>query len=451
MMRGTLALLTFLLWAAVSPASHGQAGDSRLAARPAAASARVGPAIASDDSVPVAVPEPGESAVRFYRGDNALWCIRRAWELFVPGLLLFSGWSARMRDRAERITRSWFIALAIYVLAFLAVRYVLDLPLNWYQGFYRLHAYRLSNQSFGRWLGQSFKQGLVEAAGGVAFLWIPYWLMRRSPRRWWLQAWIAATVASVLVVFITPVWIDPLFNRFGPMTDKSLEADILDLAERADVEGSRVYEVDKSADTRFVNAYVTGFLGTKRIVLWDTLIAKLDRRELLTVAGHELGHYVLGHVMQGTLLGSALALIGLYLLHRISGPCVRICRHRFGFDRLSDMASLPLILLFLSAGQLAVDPLILAVSRHMEHEADRFALEITRDNQAFARAEVKLASENLGVPRPGSLYRLWRASHPSVAERIEFANRYRPWAQGGVGKYDRLFAPRPAVPGNRGR
>src|SRR5205814_10435789 len=124
------------------------------------------------------------------------------------------------------------------------------------------------------------------------------------------------------MVFITPVWIDPLFNKFSPLKDKTLEAEIVALAERAGIKESRVYEVEKSADTKAVNAYVTGFMGTKRIVLWDTIIAKLDRRELSTVMGHEIGHYVLRHVSQGISLSSALTFLGRYLFYRVSGRVI---------------------------------------------------------------------------------------------------------------------------------
>jgi Zn-dependent protease with chaperone function len=146
-------------------------------------------------------------------------------------------------------------------------------------------------------------------------------------------------------------------------------------------------------------------------------------------------------VLQGILLSSALTFLGLYLLYRVSGRLIGRFKARFGFDRLSDMASWPLILLIFTIGNLALDPFILAFSRHLEHEADRFALEITRDNHADATASVKLQIQNLSVPRPGLIYTLWRATHPPVGERIDFANTYKPWMKGEGLKYEHLFEP----------
>jgi Zn-dependent protease with chaperone function len=435
--RASLALvLTVLFFVAglTGAPANGPQAQQRAPADP-------GVVFPSDDSAPVPVPAPSETAIRFYRSGNVLWCLRTLWELGLPAVILLSGFSARLRDWAGRAGRTWFFALVIYVVAFTVLKYVLEFPLDCYQGFFRQHAYGLSNQSFGRWLGNSLKRLGVETGLGASFLWIPYWLMRRSPRRWWLYTWMATTAATVFMAFLTPILIDPLFNQFSPLKDKALEADVLALAQRAGIEGSRVYEVAKSADTKALNAYVTGFMGTKRIVLWDTLIAKLDRRELMTVLGHEIGHYVLRHVLQGILFSAVLTWLGLYVFYRVSGRLIGRFKALFGFEGVSDIASWPLILVCFTAADLALSPPILAFSRHLEHEADRFALEITRDNHADATASVKFQSQNLGVPRPGLFYTLWRASHPSVGERIDFANGYRPWANGGRSKYEDLFKP----------
>jgi STE24 endopeptidase len=140
-----------------------------------------------------------------------------------------------------------------------------------------------------------------------------------------------------------------------------------------------------------------------------------------------MGHYVLGHVVRSILMSSIVTFAGLFLVDRLGRWLVRRYPDRLGFDNLADVASVPLMMMLLEVAFLVLSPLALAYSRHQEHEADRYALKLTKTNHSAATAHVKLQSENLGNPRPGLLYTIFRASHPSVAERIDFANSYRPW------------------------
>lgn len=387
----------------------------------------------------VAVPEPSEKALSYFRSGNVLWAVDNLWNLAVLALLLWTGFSARLRDLGQRVGRNRFFTAVIYGVLFTLVTFVLGLPLAWYEGFVREHAYGLSSQTATKW----WSDQLISLAIGCVFLaatlWFPYWLLRKSPRRWWLWTGLASIPLLAFILFVTPIWIEPLFNKFGPMKDKVLERQILDLAGRAGIEGSRVYEVAKSEDTKTVNAYVTGIGDTKRIVLWDTILAKLEDREILLVMGHEMGHYVLNHVPQLIALGSVVVLFGLWVVHRLAGGLIARYQGRFGFSELADVASVPLMALLFSLVSLLLSPVLLAVSRHDEHESDRFGLEITRDNHACATAFVKLQKENLSVPRPGLLYKLWRASHPPLGERIDFCNEYRPWEKGEPLRYEELI------------
>lgn len=372
----------------------------------------------------VAVPEPSALAVRYYRSGNALWAVSTALSLLIPAALLFTGVSARLKNLARRVGRRWILMVALYAVLFTLVMAILSLPLSYYQDFLRQHAYGLSNQSPGRWMGEWLKGVAVSAVGLSLVLWIPYLLLRRSPKRWWLYAGLATIPIATLVLVVTPIWVDPLFNDFGPMKDKALETRILSLAQRAGIEGSRVYEVDKSLDTKMVNAYVTGLGSTKRIVLWDTILARLEPDQVLFVTAHEMGHFVLGHTLIFILGATTLITVSLYLVHRVAGRLIARFSRRFGFDQLSDVASFPLLVLLGSMVSLALIPALLALSRYQEHEADRFALEITRNNHAAATTFVRLQEENLSVPRPGPVYMFWRGSHPSLGDRIDFANRY---------------------------
>jgi Zn-dependent protease with chaperone function len=388
---------------------------------------------------PVPVPEPSEKAMRYYRSGNVLWWVNLLWSLLIPALFLWTGLSARIRDWGNKIGRRWFFALAAYLVIFSLINYVLDFPLSYYQGFVRQHAYELSNQTFSKWFGDSLKGLMVGIIIAVLFVWFPYLLLRRSRRRWWLYTGIAVVPFLFFINMIAPIWIAPLFNEFGPMKDKELEARILSLAERAGIEDSRVFEVDKSVDTEAVNAYVSGFLDTKRIVLWDTIIAKLETDELLYAMGHEMGHYVLRHIVILTFFISGVILLGLYLIYRVSGNLIRRFEHRFGFGELADFASIPLLILLFNLFFFLLAPLVLSVSRHYEHEADRFGLELTRDNYSAAMAFVKLQQENLGNPRPGPFYRIWRAGHPVLGDRIDFCNSYKPWKSGEPMRYADRF------------
>ncbi len=396
-------------------------------------------AIGPDASAPVAVPEPDAKTLAYYRGGNVLWVVGTLLGLAIPCLVLVSGLSVRMRSAASLLCKRWTGVVASYVAMYSLLSWLVERPLAWYAGFVRPHAYGLSNQSPGKWLTDSLIDLGVSSGLGIAFALMVYAWIRNSPRRWWLGVTACLAPFLFVVFFVQPLWIAPLYNDFGPMQDLALERKILALAERSGIEGGRVFEVAKSVDTKTVNAYVTGFLSSKRIVLWDTLLARLEEPEVLFVMGHEMGHYVLNHVVMGILVYTLMTGAGLFAIQLVAPRLIARYRERFGFDRLSDVASLPLLLLLLQLGSLVAMPAALAFSRHMEHEADRFGLELLQDNRAAALAFVNLQQQNLSHPRPGPLFVWWRASHPTLGDRIDFANAYRPWQTGDPLRYaDRM-------------
>ncbi len=373
------------------------------------------------------VPEPTALAVRYHQTGDYLWMFARFWDVAVPLALLLTGASARLRGFSRKIGRGWFGTIGVYVVLFLLVIYLAELPLKFYSGYLRQHAYGLSRQTLGKWFGDSLKTLAVDMIGGFCFAWVPFLILRRYPRWWWLIVSALMMPFMAFVAMVSPVWIDPLFNEFGPMHNQALERKILALAERAGISGSRVFEVNKSVDTKTANAYVTGLGSTKRIVLWDTLLADLDDHEVLAVMGHEMGHYVLNHVARGILLSSLLVVAGLFWTDRAGRWVIKRYGGRLGFDSLADIAAAPLLLLLIGVSATVLGPVALAYSRQIEHEADRFALDLTRMNHAAAHAFATLQRDNLGIPRPSLVYRIWRASHPSMADRIEFCNNYHPW------------------------
>ena len=375
-LRLAVALLaTGLLVAGEWRAKGQNTGDREPADAQAVSS---GPA--AGELEPVEVPQPSEKALRYYHSGMRIWAFNVFWALLVPAVIAFSGLSARLRNLAQRIGRWWFFTVGLYVILYLGLVFLIDLPLDYFEGFVRQHAYGLSNQTFAKWLGDAFLELGVGMAAGFAFAWIPYLLLARAPRRWWLYTAALSVPFLFMTVMIKPIWIDPLFNDFGPMKNKAIERSILDLAQRAGIENSRVFEVDKSVDTKAVNAYVTGVLGTKRIVLWDTLISRLGEKELLFVMAHEMGHYVLGHVVRSILLSALVTLIGLYLVDRIGRWIISRYAHLLRFSE-----SIRHCVRSLAPGAAPAQQPVPGSGRDVrtaatqEHEADHFALDLTHD------------------------------------------------------------------------
>lgn len=395
--------------------------------------------IQTPECAQVAVPEATELAMRYYKSGNLLWIVQLVWSLAIPALFLFSGFTGKLAAYAERWGRRWFFTIAVYLVLFTLLYQLLSLPLDFYADYIRPHAYGLSMQTFGRWLENYGKGALVTLISAVAFVWIFYLLLKKSPRRWWLYGSLVSSGIVFLLTFVQPIWIDPLFNKFEPMKDKQLEKQILALAARAGIEHGRVFEVDKSQDTKMLNAYVVGIGSTNRIVLWDTTVQQLKPDEILFVMGHEMGHYVLDHIWWYMLFTTALSFLVFYLIYKVANFLLRRYQKRFGFKHLYNIASLPLFLLLLGISFLLSTPVLNCISRYMEREADRFGLEITQKNRAAGEAFIVLQQKNLGNPRPGMFYKIWRSSHPPLGERIDFANSYCPWKQKGPLKYEKHF------------
>jgi STE24 endopeptidase len=388
---------------------------------------------------PVAVPVPSAKALRHDYTGNIIWAAETAWGFILPLIFLFTGLSVVIRNWSARLSKKKFLLIFAYMVFYSVILFIINLPIDYYTDFLRPHNYGLSDQTFTKWIGDNFKALGVGIIFGGLVINVLYWVLRKSPKRWWLYFGLLNIPITFFALLITPVFIEPLFNDFGPMKNKALETKILAQAERAGIEGGKVYEVNKSVDTKTLNAYVNGLGSTKRIVLWDNTIKQLSEQELLFVLGHEMGHYVLHHVVKQVLCLSLLTILLLFLAYKSSGWFLIRFGSKVGFNELSDIASLPLIMLILSLYSFILSPATNTLSRHFEHEADIFGLEITKNNHAAATAFVKLQQENLANPRPNPVIRFFRADHPPLGERIDFANTYKPWKTGEKMQFEECF------------
>ena len=355
-------------------------------------------------------------------------------------LFLFTGLSARMRDIAYARFKGRYGRILVYFVLFTLASFMVEFPLSWYSGFALEHQFGLSNQTFAAWLGDQGKDLLVSLffLGAVGLVSLAYMAIEKSPRHWWLWVGLGTIPVIVIGVLITPLVIDPLYNKFVPLRDQSLKEKILALAAKAEIPGRNVYQVDKSKQTKKYNAYVTGFGASQRIVLWDTTLKGMKEDEILFVMGHEMGHYKLKHIWKGIAFASILSLVLLYFSWVLMNWAVRRFGDRWRFQQLHDIASLPLLSLTLSIVSLIVQPATNTFDRSIEHEADVFGLEVTQLNDAAARAFIKLGSQNKSNPEPSALIKFFEYTHPPLIERIRFATGYKPWEEG---KPNRAFKP----------
>jgi Zn-dependent protease with chaperone function len=420
-----------------------------LAAAPRPAGAAAAPTMAvpappADTVVAAQVPPATRDYIAEVRAnftpENRAYATKRVALAFLEpiyGLLaalaiLFSGFSARMRDIAHRISGARYVRMLIYFILYSAVAFALSFPLEWLQGFALEHQYDLSNQNFGEWFLDELK-GLgfsIFFLGVVPIAALAYRAIEKYPRRWWLWLTIGSFPVIVMSVLIQPLVIDPAFNKFTPLHDKQLERKILDLAEKAGIPGRRVFEVNKSAQTKKLNAYVSGFGVSQRIVLWDTTLKEMTEDEILFVMGHEMGHYVMHHIWKGIVLSVALSALFFYLSYWVTGWAIARFGVRWGFTELSDVASLPLIVATIGLISFVAQPITNSGSRYFEHEADQFGLEVTELTDAGARAFIKLGAQNKSNPEPNFLVKTFMYTHPPLVERIRFALDYHPWTEG---------------------
>ena len=200
-----------------------------------------------------------------------------------------------MRDFAERITRFKPFQVTLYAIPYLLLTYVLSFPLNLYQNFYREHQYGLATQSFLPWFGEQLMGLGVTLIGGTLLLIVLYAVFRRAPRTWWIWGTIVTVIFLFAGTFISPVYIEPLFNTYKPVTKPEIREPILAMAQANQIPVTQVFEVDASRQTTRVSANVAGFLGTTRIALNDNLLKQCTVPEIRMVMAHEMGHYVLNH------------------------------------------------------------------------------------------------------------------------------------------------------------
>jgi Zn-dependent protease with chaperone function len=384
-------------------------------------------------------PEKYKQAVDYSRAGYRLYFVDSAWGLVVLLALLRWRVAARIRDLALACARqSRFLQAVIFAPVLILIVVLLRLPIEIYAHHLSL-TYQQSVEGWGSWFWDWTKGILLIVLGSTILVWLLYAILRRSPGRWWFYFWLATIPIIIGFLFIEPVLIEPMFYRFEPLAARplALVAEIEKVVKRGgvDIPSTRMFEMTASEKTNSVNAYVTGFGASKRVVVWDTTIRSLTTPEILAVFGHEMGHYVLGHLQKGIAWLIASLFFSLLLGFHVVRWADRRWGPRCGIQSLDDWASLPLLLLVLGIIAFVTTPIDNAFSRYQEHQADVYGLEVIHgivpDSQQVAAHDFQIEGEiDLQDPDPSPFVKFWLFTHPPLAERLEFALHYDPWSKG---------------------
>ncbi len=426
------------LWLALLVFSVATAGFSAsatpLQSAPATSQETTAPASPSQNSTATyhLSPEKYQKAVAYSRAGYRLYFLSVFWNLAVILTLLRSGLIAKLRGFAESRSPSHFLQAVLFVPTLFALLALLHLPIRLYWHHLSLY-YQQSIQPWGSWLWDWTKAELLSIALALLVVTLLFALIRSKPRSWWLFAWLGAIPLSLFLGFITPWYVDPLFNKFRPLQEShpQLIQSIGELSRRAGIPipPDRMFLMEASAKTNAINAYVTGLGASKRIVIWDTSIRKTKPEELLFIVGHEMGHYVLGHVLKGFAYFLALLFFALFLAYRLLQWMIARWGSAWGIRGQSDWAGLGVLLLLLNIMSFFGEPIGNAISRMQEHAADAYGLQLIQGlfpnaNEVAAHSFQVLGEEDLDDPNPPKFIVLWLYSHPPLNDRLQFAHDF---------------------------
>ncbi|MFA4919424.1 MAG: M48 family metallopeptidase [Thermodesulfovibrionales bacterium] len=325
---------------------------------------------------------------------------------------------------------SWVAALnllfipagLLFFLLLSAASTVLDIPFDLYGTFRIENKYGFNTMTPKLWMADFFKSLLLSSVLTGIMITAGLWIIQSSPDFWWIWVWGFFLVFSIFMMYISPYVIEPLFNKFTPIDDAGLEESLKNMMEKANIKVGRVFKMDASKRSRHTNAYFTGIGKVKRIILYDTLIEKFDRDEILSVLAHEAGHWKKKHVLKMIIGMEIVSFVGIYISFRILRT--DFLASLFDIQQSTFFAKVVLLGFIGGIAAFPFAPLGAYISRRFERQADRFACELSENKEAMATALIKLSKDNLSNLHPHPLYAAFYYSHPPVVERIrEILNR----------------------------
>jgi len=369
-----------------------------------------------------------DKAARYHRLKRRAGVVSLAWNIGVLVMLVWGGLSIELRRVSQSFAgivsssdSSSPLVLAVYVVLLMILNEIGSLPISLYSGFLLERRYGLSNERVSGWAKdqlKSFVLGVVLAVGAAS---VVYLFIRRMPVDWWLPTGAVFVVLIVGLTNLAPVLFLPLFYQVKPLDREALRIRLLELADRAGTRVLGAYELGLGEKTKKANAALAGLGSTRRILVSDTMLREYSDEEIEVVLAHEIAHHVHGDIWKGIVFETGLILASFFVAAR----GLNLAVGSLGLTGPSDAAGLPILLLVAGAISLAMLPAAYAMSRAYERSADRFALELTRNPDAFVSAMRRLGAQNLAEERPSRIIQWLFYSHPPIRERISAAQAFK--------------------------
>ncbi|MBM3253212.1 MAG: M48 family metallopeptidase [Candidatus Omnitrophica bacterium] len=333
------------------------------------------------------------------------------------GTILYLGISHILREFVYDLTGNLYAGLFIFLTIFGLIYWFSFLPLDFYSGYMLEHKFNLSNQSLFLWIKRYLKQNILSACIALPLIELLYFFLKNYPETWWVLISIAWIFFSIVLVKLTPIFIIPLFYKLTPLKDGKLKERLAKLVLLSRMRVRDICEVNLSKDTKKASAAFTGIGKSRRILLSDTLLSNFSYDEIEVILAHEVAHKKFAHIWKHLIAGSALTFLAAFILKFILDNYST----RLGFSGIYDIANFPFLMLYFLIFEIVFLPLQNAFSRHLEAQADKHALVLTKNKPAFISAMEKLASQNLADKEPPILMELLIYDHPPIAKRIKFA------------------------------
>ena len=370
--------------------------------------------------LPVAVLAKSDA---YYTGGYWLKLWNLLLSLTIAVWLITGRRAARLRDWAQRVGKGPLRRDALFGVAFSAITSLVGLPLAFYQGYVREHEYGMSTQTAGAWWGEFAIGQAIEFVLMAVVVAGLYALIRRAAERWWIWGTAASVVLMSVLIALSPVFIEPLFNTYKPVEDGPVKRAVLQMAHANGVPVDNIYEFDASRQTTRISANVSGLFGTAAVRLNDNLMRRTSEPEIRAVMGHELGHYVMNHIAKTLCMLALLLLVAFFVAQASMGALLRRFGAPQGVSRVDDVASLPLLAAVFSVFFTLATPVLNTITRVQEIEADHFGLNLGREPHGFAEAQLRLVEYRKANPGPVEEFIFF--THPSVRNRIFDAMRWR--------------------------